>query len=66
MEEDVQKLRTGHEWPDDKPFPLTPMEAYWIMRGWRVLPKSAPDITTYHEMPGHGLEMMEGYINLKA
>jgi hypothetical protein len=33
MEEQVIKLRTGHEWRDDKAFPLTPMEAYRIMRG---------------------------------
>lgn len=64
MEEDVEKQRTGAEWPDDKPFPLTPMEAYWIMRGWCVLPKSAPDLATLYEMPGKGLEMIDGYINL--
>jgi len=64
MEEDVEKRRTGAEWPDDKPFLLTPLEAYWIMRGWCVLPKSAPDLATFYLMPGKGLEMIDGYINL--
>ena len=66
MTEEVQKIRTGHVWTDDKPFPLTPMEAYWVMRGWQVLPKSAPDLATFREMPGKGLEMIDGYINLTA
>ena len=66
MEEPVQKLRTGYEWPDNEPFPLTPAEAYWIRKGWRVLPKSAPDLAVYNTMPGHGLEILGGYINLKA
>jgi hypothetical protein len=47
MDEGIQKLRTGFEWPDDKPFPVTPEEAYWILRGWRVLPRSAPDLTVF-------------------
>jgi hypothetical protein len=64
MDEGIQKLRTGFEWPDDKPFPVTPEEAYWILRGWRVLPRSAPDLTVFRQMPGKHLEMLEGYINV--
>jgi hypothetical protein len=45
---------------------ITPLEAYWVMRGWHVLPKSAPDLATFREMPSKGLEMIDGYINLTA
>ncbi len=63
MQDDVCKIRTGYEWPDGRPFPLTPEEAYWIIRGWLVLPASQPDVTHLHEMPGR-LEMLNGYIAL--
>ena len=65
MDEHVQKVRIGLEWPDDKPFPLTPDEAYWIMRGWMVLPASEPNVDTLLEMPGR-LEMIDGYIKVTS
>ena len=39
-------------WPDDKPFPLTPLEAWYVMKGWKVKP--AAGITGHQvlEMPG--------------
>jgi hypothetical protein len=63
MDDQVQKARTGHEWPDDHPFPLTPEEAYWIMRGWLVLPASTPNVHTLLQMPGR-MEMIDGNIKV--
>ena len=31
-------------WPDDKPFPLTPLEAWYVMQGYAVRPKTRPTV----------------------
>ena len=50
---EVVRRKFGHVWPPDKPFPLTPLEAWYVMRGWEVAP--AAGITMRQiidELPG--------------
>ena len=54
--------RTFYEtWPHDKEFPLTPMEAWYILRGYAVRPKKP--VEDYRQLPGE-LEQDDGYIML--
>lgn len=50
-------------WPADKEFPLTPLEAWYIMRGYAVRPARAVSMEEFLEFPGK-LEMSDGYIML--
>jgi hypothetical protein len=55
--------RTVYEtWPRDKKFPLTPIEAWYIMKGYAVRPKKHVD--DFLQLPGQ-LECSDGYIMLK-
>ena len=61
---EVVRRKTGPVWPPDKPFPLTPLEAWYVMRGWEVAP--AAGITAdqiAEELPGK-LEGGDGWIQL--
>ena len=51
-------------WPDDKPFPLTPLEAWYVMQGYAVRPKTRPTVDVVLEMPGQ-IEMSNGYVMLR-
>lgn len=51
-------------WPDDKPIPLTPLEAWYVMRGYAVRPKSRQNVAIVLEMPGQ-IEMSDGYVMLR-
>jgi hypothetical protein len=45
--------RKGYEtWPADKPFPLTPLEAWYVMQGWEVKPASGLTFEQFNELPG--------------
>jgi hypothetical protein len=50
-------------WPADKEFPLTPLEAWYIMRGYAVRPARRVTMDEFLELPGK-LEMSDGYIML--
>ena len=50
-------------WPVDKEFPLTPLEAWYIMRGYAVRPARQVTMEEFLELPGK-LEMSDGYIML--
>jgi hypothetical protein len=54
----------GGNWPEDKPFPFTPEEAWWLLRGYSVKPRHC-DMTfeIFNELPGK-LEMSDGYVML--
>ena len=45
-------------------FPLTPMEAWMIMRGYYVRPRKCVDVDKLLTLPGM-LEMSDGYICLR-
>jgi hypothetical protein len=47
-------------WPADEPFPLTPEECWWLMRGYAVLPASGPmDADVRGRLP-YRIELIEG------
>lgn len=50
-------------WPADKEFPLTPLEAWYVMRGYAVRPARPDTMDEFLELPGK-LEMSDGYIML--
>jgi len=52
----------GNTVPADE-FPLTPMEAWFIMRGYWVKPRIPTNVDKLMTMPGL-LEMFDGYIGL--
>ena len=51
-------------WPVDKEFPLTPLEAWYIMRGYSVRPERQVSLEDFLELPGQ-LELSDGYIMLR-
>jgi len=51
-------------WPAGKQFPLTPLEAWYVMRGYAVRPKSPVPLEEFFELPGQ-LELSDGYIMLR-
>ena len=61
---EVKREKVGPVWPPDKPFPLTPLEAWYVMRGWKVTP--AAGVTGQQlreELPGK-LEGGDGWLQL--
>ena len=48
-------------WPVDKPFPLTPLDAWYVMRGYGVRRVTVEEVL---EMPGQ-VEMSDGYLMLR-
>jgi hypothetical protein len=63
MQPEAVDFRTYYEtWPHDKKFPLTPLEAWYIMKGHAVRPKKQVD--EFLKLPGQ-LECVDGYIMLK-
>ena len=54
----------GGNWPEDKPFPFTPEEAWWLLRGYSVKPRHC-DMTfkIFNLLPGK-LKMSDGYVML--
>ena len=62
LEPESVDYRTFDEtWPHDKEFPLTPLEAWHILKGYAVRPKKPVDLI---QLPGQ-LEMREDYIMLR-
>jgi hypothetical protein len=54
-------------WPAGKAFPLTPQEAWYIMRGYAVRPVRPArrvSLEAFLELPGQ-LELSDGYIMLR-
>lgn len=39
-------------WPADKAFPLTPLEAWYVLQGWSVQPKQALSMDEFLDLPG--------------
>ncbi len=54
----------GGNWPEDRPFPFTPEEAWWLLKGYAVKTRNhemAFDL--YNALP-RKLEMSNGYVVL--
>ena len=61
---EVVRRKVGPVWPPDKPFPLTPLEAWYVMRGWEVAPAAGVTMQQIlEELPGK-LEGGDGWIQL--
>ena len=39
-------------WPADKPFPLTPLEAWYVMQGYTVKPAATMTFDDFMQLPG--------------
>ncbi len=57
--------RVGYDsvWPADKPFPLTPLEAWYVLQGWEVKPAGGLTMDQVGEMPGK-IEGGNGWVQL--
>ena len=51
-------------WPAGQRFPLTPLEDWYIMRGYAVRPSREMSMDEFLELPGQ-LEMSDGYVMLR-
>lgn len=51
-------------WPSGKEFPLTPLEAWYVMQGYAVRPERQVSLEEFLELPGQ-LELSDGYIMLR-
>ena len=51
-------------WPSDKEFPLTPLEAWYVMRGYAVRPSRPLSMEEFLELPEQ-LELSDGYVMLR-
>ena len=61
---EVVRYESGSVWPADKPFPLTPLEAWYVMRGWWVAPEAGVSMEQIiEELPGK-LEGGGGWLGL--
>ncbi len=62
---EVVRRKVGPVWPPDKPFPLTPLEAWYVMRGWDVAPAAGVTMNQIiEELPGK-LEGGNGWVQLR-
>jgi hypothetical protein len=51
-------------WPTDKEFPLTPLEAWYVLKGYAVRPAAGISMETFLDLPGM-LELSDGYVMLR-
>jgi len=49
---EVLRKKRYPAWPADKPFPLTPLEAWYVLQGWQVSPANGITIEQINELPG--------------
>ncbi len=65
LEGGVTARRCYPTWdPAASAFPLTPIECWYVMQGWAVLPASRPNADVVLEMPGE-IEMSDGFVMLR-
>ena len=62
-QDDVERRVENPVWPAGKLFPLTPMEAWYVMQGWAVKPKAGLTMETFLELPGK-IEIGDGWVRL--
>lgn len=48
-------------WPESKPFPLTSLEAWYVLQGWAVKPKAGLTLDQALDLPGK-VEFGDGYV----
>jgi hypothetical protein len=59
----VRRMAYEGIWPADKPFPLTPLEAWYVMQGWEVKPAAGITMQQVLDMPGK-IEGGNGWIRI--
>jgi hypothetical protein len=50
-------------WPSGKPFPLTPLEAWYLLQGWEVAPAAGITMEQVMELPAQA-EGGDGWVVL--
>ena len=48
----VRWVEYASSWPADKPFPLTPLEAWYVMQGFTVKPAATFTLDEFMQLPG--------------
>lgn len=62
---DIDAIETyGGVWPKDRPFPFTPEEALWLLKGYSVRPQAGLPDDAFELLPG-GFEIHNGYAVLR-
>ena len=51
-------------WPKDRPFPLTPMEAWYVLQGYAVKPAGGITAEQFARLPGK-LGLADGRVMLR-
>jgi hypothetical protein len=59
----VRRVAYDFVWTADKPFPLTPPEAWCLLQGWEVRPAAGITLQQVLDMPGK-IEGGDGWIRL--
>lgn len=59
----VRRVAYDGVWPADKPFPLTPLEAWYVMQGWEVAPAGGMTLEQASALPGK-VEAGGGWVRL--
>src|SRR4051812_43203861 len=60
---DIDAKPNQDSWPDDQEFPLTPLEAWYLMRGYSVKPSREVSNDVLKLFPGD-VQHEDGYIRL--
>ena len=48
----VRRMSYMSVWPANRPFPLTPLEAWYVLQGWEVAPAAGITGEQVLDMPG--------------
>lgn len=59
----VRRVAYEDVWSADKPFPLTPMEAWYVMQGWEVAPAGGMTLEQAMALPSK-IEAGGGWVRL--
>jgi len=60
---EVARRKGPPTWPADKPFPLTPLEAWYLLQGWEVKPAGGVTLEEICALPGK-IEGGDGWVSL--
>jgi hypothetical protein len=66
---EVQRWVEYETWPAEKPFPLTPLEAWYVLQGYAVRPAAGMTQDQLYAMPGRvegGVGGPSGWIVLRG
>ena len=58
-----RRIAYENVWPSDKPFPLTPLEAWYVLQGWKVAPAGGVTWEQVEALPGK-MEAGAGWVRL--